>query len=70
MYASFIETEGKNYVLVAPSKHRAGARETAIFLASRVKSLAYCEFLFDEYDVDDFIRTYGAESVEVERIGF
>lgn len=70
MYASFIETTDKDYILVAPSRHRAGARETAIFLANRVKSLAYCEFLFDEYDVEDFINTYKTEGVEVERIGF
>jgi hypothetical protein len=70
MYASFIETDGKDYVLVAPSRHRAGARETAIWLSGRVKSLAYCEFIEDEFDLANFISVYGAEEAEVERIGF
>lgn len=75
MYASFIETTDKSYLLVAPSKSRAAAREAGIKiitieLGHRVKSRAYCEFLFDEADVQHFISTYGTEGIEVERIGF
>ena len=58
MYGTFIETVDGNFAIIAPSRHRAAARETAIWLAHRRKSQATCEFLQDEDDALAFVASY------------